>query len=747
MNNLLALNKEYKTRKKEPGGGISIATWEKMPVKAEILKGLFDDLEKVQDFWKRNTVLDSSVLVSVYEKSVLAKSNRISCLFRSGKKSASDFMVGARFYPYRDKKAHLFTYLLPKTDLQNSILLLSTFIQLFQETFGEEASQEQLKDALSRKIPEHASISLSSFYQLIHELSYVDRFDVYQCQKKIDDKAILVTLYKTETDTEMLLRKLGVSFEQISSLDSTTVLMDRDNYSLLLQKAPYLIAMSVKDFQDSVRDTDIGAVSEFQEPLLPPPDKEPTIGVIDTGFDSSVYFRDYVDYEYDIDPSIPFDKKDTEHGTAVDSLLVDLPDLNPKLDDGCGHFKVKHFAVATSTGNSIFNLLEKIQSIVVANYSKIHVWNLSLGSAQEVDENCISPVAALIDNLECKYNVLFVIAGTNKGNSSKPTLRVGSPADSINSVVVNSVTGEDKPASYSRTGPVLGFFVKPDVSYYGGEEDTPINVYFDRARHTRSGTSFAAPLIARKLCFLIDVMKLSREEAKALLINSAMKFDEPKDYDFLTLGHGVPPISIKEIASSKDDEIKFILHGSSKLFYTEDYLLPVPQEKGRFPYAVKATLCYFPTCNRNQGVDYTGTELGLSFGKIENKKITLRKDNNGEKGGWHTEEDSRKVFRKWDNVKAFKTKYASSTGMTASPEETWGIRITYFDRNLARNPDTGELPEINWGVVITLKAIDHKNRIDSFIQQCSLRQWLVTPLSIQEKVNTYVKMNEEIKFE
>jgi hypothetical protein len=226
-----------------------------------------------------------------------------------------------------------------------------------------------------------------------------------------------------------------------------------------------------------------------------------------------------------------------------------------------------------------------------------------------------------------------------------------------------------------------------------------------------------------------------------------MKFDEPKDYDSLTLGHGVPPISIKEIASSKDDEIKFILHGSSKLFYTEDYLLPVPQEKGRFPYAVKATLCYFPTCNRNQGVDYTGTELGLSFGKIENKKITLRKDNNGEKGGWHTEEDSRKVFRKWDNVKAFKTKYASSTGMTASPEETWGIRITYFDRNLARDPDTGELPEINWGVVITLKAIDHKNRIDSFIQQCSLRQWLVTPISIQEKVNTYVKMNEEIKFE
>jgi hypothetical protein len=47
-------------------------------------------------------------------------------------------------------------------------------------------------------------------------------------------------------------------------------------------------------------------------------------------------------------------------------------------------------------------------------------------------------------------------------------------------VVVNSVAFDDKPASYTREGPVLSFFCKPDVAYYGGDghlSDERIKVY------------------------------------------------------------------------------------------------------------------------------------------------------------------------------------------------------------------------------------------------------------------------------
>ncbi len=30
-------------------------------------------------------------------------------------------------------------------------------------------------------------------------------------------------------------------------------------------------------------------------------------------------------------------------------------------------------------------------------------------------------------------------------------------------------------------------------------------------------------------------------------------------------------------------------------------------------------MCYFPMCDRTQGLDYTNTELNLHFGRINNK--------------------------------------------------------------------------------------------------------------------------------
>ena len=44
--------------------------------------------------------------------------------------------------------------------------------------------------------------------------------------------------------------------------------------------------------------------------------------------------------------------------------------------------------------------------------------------------------------------------------------------------------------------------------------------------------------------------------------------------------------------------------------------MPVPVVENKHPYLAKATLVYFPLCDRNQGVDYTDTELDLHFGRL-----------------------------------------------------------------------------------------------------------------------------------
>ena len=57
---------------------------------------------------------------------------------------------------------------------------------------------------------------------------------------------------------------------------------------------------------------------------IPAPKHEPTIGVIDTMFDRSVYFSEWVEFENILPDDIPLSKDDYEHGTAVSSIIVDL---------------------------------------------------------------------------------------------------------------------------------------------------------------------------------------------------------------------------------------------------------------------------------------------------------------------------------------------------------------------------------------------------------------------------------------
>lgn len=340
------------------------------------------------------------------------------------------------------------------------------------------------------------------------------------------------------------------------------------------------------------------------------PQNEPVIGVIDTFFDESVYFGAWVDnYDYISDlEKYQNDLNQRDHGTEVTSIIVDGPRMNR---------------------------------------------NLSLGTEDEVPKNFVSFDAAALDEIQAGRNVVFVVSGTNDNREVRNgTLRVGSPADSLNSLVVNSVRRDGQPAGYSRKGNVLSFYNKPDVSYYGGDYDDRLTAYSSYGTEKVYGTSFAAPWISRKMCYLIDIMGMPKEVAKALLIDSAAAWDYKAmaGKNKPVSGYGVVPIHIGRIVETESDEIRFVVYGTSNAYRTANYAIPVPKDDdNKYPYIARATLCYFPECSRAQGVDYTDRELSLKFGRIVDDKGRIQDINDNVQDDADSRMDerkSRKEFRK-----------------------------------------------------------------------------------------------------
>ena len=381
----------------------------------------------------------------------------------------------------------------------------------------------------------------------------------------------------------------------------------------------------------------------------------------------------------------------------------------------------------------------------------IKVWNISLGSNQEINDNFISAEAAVLDQIQFQYDVIFVIAGTNK---TVPDIeKIGSPADSINGIIVNSVTKQGLSTNYSRRGIALSFFAKPDVSYYGGSEEQYITVCEPLGEAKVSGTSYAAPWIARKLSYLIDILGLNRELAKAMIIDSAKGWnDKPTPEQISLYGHGTVPIRIEDIVQTADDEIKFLVTDVSEKWNSYNYSFPVPLIENKYPYVARATMCYFPTCNRAQGVDYTNTELNIHFGRIKDdgkiKDIKGDRQNEDEVSLEDRflllEVDARSNFRKWDNVKYIAEVPKPNKQMKKSYQnnKNWGMEVKTTNR---LDPKDGE--GLRFGVVVTLKEITGVNRIDEFIRNCNLNGWIVNQLDIQVKQDIFQTLNEEINFE
>lgn len=754
MNNILQLKGRFEQRPNASRPGSP-----KLPkgksVSASHLHELAKQLERILAYWTKNTDINGA-LVSVHYKHIVAKSNRLKILLAENGKTPTDSIRGVKFVWEPDDvgkevQKHVFTHFVSLKAIDKSIEVLKQTASIIEKHYSGFVNSEIIEDLGEKSKYNFDEVPKTIFLRTVVDGFYVEKFDVDRATEEITEEAI-ITIYQTGVDTKRLLSKFGINIVDERIIDGTTLRLNPDEVKLLYNNASYLIAMGVTDFSEISREDMLDAYEEDDFGLLiPHPTNEPVIGVIDTQFNEKVYFHEWVEYTNLLDPNIPLTKKDYEHGTGVSYIIVDGPHGNPELEDGCGRFRVRHFGVATHNGFSSFTVLKMIRNIVASNRD-IKVWNLSLGSKLEIKPNFISPEAAELDRIQSEYDVIFVVAGTNVPEGViKKDMRIGSPADSLNSMVVNAVDFKGNSATYTRVGPVLSFFHKPDISYYGGDG----TVYTDKMVVCRddmgaayvTGTSFAAPWISRKLAYLIHIMGLSREVAKALLIDAAAGWNRKDDVSH-RIGYGIVPKHINDIVKTSNDEIRFIMTGASEEYETYTYNLPVPIVDNAHPFYARATLAYFPYCDRNQGVDYTSTEMDIHFGRVVAKRgsttIKAIDDNQQSEDKLITlyEEDARKMYRKWDNVKHISEEIKDKRiPRKAYDSGLWGLKINTKER-LQKRKDP-----LQFGVVVTLKEMNGVNRIDDFVKMCLARGWLVNRLDIETQLDVYAKAEEEIEFE
>ncbi len=712
------------------------------------IQKLINSANNVRNYWETHKLPNDQVLISVKQTRVIPKTRRITKIIPK----AEEKIKGVR-YVYDDNdptlKKHLFTYLITRQDLDRLIKRMGEVKDTIEKCFGGLLTFE-LFEKIKQERKKVNGIPYSSFLAWAADLLSVEEFTVLTTKdliKNTRDENILVTFFDIGEKLDTFLKSHQLELDLSSQWDSNTFLVNKSQAQIIADKIPFLVSMELTDIHSLTSLPDSQSEPAAHRVLsIKDPTDEPIVGVLDTHFSEELYFSKWVEYHNET-PEIQLKDEDYLHGTAVTGLIVDGPSFNPKLDDGCGNFRVRHFGISCSGPTSVLSLMRKIRDIVRSN-PDIKVWNLSLGSEMEIEEFSISPGAALIDQLQNEYDVVFVIAATNMPNGKKAPYRIGAPADSLCSLVVGSVNDFGEPYSGSRQGPVLSFYYKPDLAARGGEKPISINKETRLLLPSRNGarysygTSYAAPWITRKMAYLIHVMKLTKEAAKALLIDAAAGWDKPNRWTD-KIGFGEVPIRIEDILQSEDDEIKFIIQGVSRNYVTYTHTLPVPVAADKFPFKARATLCYMPRSERTHGVEYSLDELNLKIGPMKKEivkdetgnaveeKIVIAPLNNDyqhEESHAIKEDEARTSYRKWDNIKHLSEKLTNFSRSSFNGQ--WGIQV----KAIRRGSDYEKHP-LPFAMVVVLKEVKGKNRISQFISQCEQSgRWTVQPLDIRESV-------------
>ena len=116
-----------------------------------------------------------------------------------------------------------------------------------------------------------------------------------------------------------------------------------------------------------------------------------------------------------------------------------------------------------------------------------------------------------------------------------------------------------------------------------------------------------------------------------------------------------------------------------------------------------------------------------------------------ELGRFVNEETAREEFCKWDNVKhIFFSGPKTQKGIKSAPK--WGFKLTTSYRNGLDNLSKTQKYNFPVGIVVTLKSNDGVNRIGQFRRDIERTSWEITPIDVNNIIETKIRLKEKIIF-
>jgi hypothetical protein len=457
------------------------------------------------------------------------------------------------------------------------------------------------------------------------------------------------------------------------------------NNSIVVEaEVPAYIAMTLASHYDSIRSieptprivmptTDSFGIN-VQNLSIAPINGDAKVCVFDSGTVTNNHFFD--PFIINRINAINAHSYDTRHGNFVASRVIYRDNIENQLATGqltpfVKVLDVRVFGIdnqGRSVALSENQLMNVISQTVHNHHKEIRVYNLSLGFMDpQTDETYLSDVmvsriAAELDALSKRYDVLFVISAGNirslyhklmtmpyPEHFSDDGTRITPPAESFLGLSVGSIVTQDylgalgmagHPSAYSRRGPGFGGVRKPDIVCDGG--NVTISGSLDRRIAASAlgrnlgdveydcGTSFSAPLISSYAAELFDkIPDATSNLVKGLLIHFS---DHPQGASsfqrdaYEHIGFGVPDFNL--CLESLKSKATYVYEGAIPQqtyinipFWVPSILASSTNRPGRKKAKVRVTLVWNPLTDRRKQTDYSLIHLYPNLFKVNEQGL------------------------------------------------------------------------------------------------------------------------------
>ncbi|MCK5867735.1 MAG: S8 family serine peptidase, partial [Mycoplasmataceae bacterium] len=443
------------------------------------------------------------------------------------------------------------------------------------------------------------------------------------------------------------------------------------------------------------------------------------IGVIDGGIPNDSFIKEQL-YEYHNSTSQNFGNTNPtgNHAEQVCSLLLHADKLSEITNDKLKTPKVVLYDVMDDN-EYIDTFKNKIDSIVRSRID-IKIWNISMSIEGYKNSKMISGIGIFLDNLQSELDIIFILP-TGNGNEKESDGIIHSPSDSFFGLSIGSSNINNKPTKYQLNGYSFVFPTKPDLSIQGGDEGTEIIVISDNIPRKVTGTSFSAPLVARKIAYLTSLSLTTREAVTLLTAYSSYYSNKNNIEPSTKLGNGVLPIDSNELVNMAENKAAIVISLNIGKEYSQGFFdLKLPKYLDKYDFSYHMTYDCEAKTAHNPTYDYITDSARVVFGKVnpfnENSIIKFTDKINKEiieEGN----EDSIEIA-----LRQHKGKYKN--------------RATFYKR-LKRNIKStitlkGETKEIErWGFKIVRNEINGSRKEDMKIS--------ITIIFESENINTFKK--------